>query len=288
MTDRSKIDRIADALGIKKRYLFLLVVGLVAFFFMFSFLGIFFLFGIIAFFGSLYWIKLSMMIRNIPTSKIRSLAMGLVEINGRAVPVEGKALKAPFSGKDCVYYEYLVQRYRTRGKGDGWVNVAHGTQREIFYLQDETGMVLVDPDKAIVEVGNYFELKDANPPVRVKEFLSSKQIPLVDPSFRSKQVRFVEHTIPANENIYVLGTAGDNPFVGEANSAHSVKDVMIQRGKNDRFYLISDKPEKTYLKKLRRRIIGGLIFGIVMMAFMALTAMRLAEYWVGMLSHIFP
>ena len=39
-----------------------------------------------------------------PTSKIRSMAMGLVEIKGKASAK--KYLNAPFSRDECVYYKY--------------------------------------------------------------------------------------------------------------------------------------------------------------------------------------
>ena len=48
------------------------------------------------------------LIESIPTSTIRSLALGLVEISGHAQPEEG-LLSTPFGGLPCVFYSYAVE-----------------------------------------------------------------------------------------------------------------------------------------------------------------------------------
>ncbi|MBW2968259.1 hypothetical protein KY362_07270, partial [Candidatus Woesearchaeota archaeon] len=73
---------------------------------LFLYLVIGFGFGIYLFIKGFSWFRLKRMVENIPTSKIRSLAMGLVEIYGSVVLFEDKVLKSPFTGKDCVYYKY--------------------------------------------------------------------------------------------------------------------------------------------------------------------------------------
>ncbi|MFH1770987.1 MAG: hypothetical protein ABH828_05545 [archaeon] len=95
--------------------------------------------------------KQKQMIENIPTSKIRSIAMGLVEIKGIAEPFRKKLLKSPFSEKDCVYYRYTVEEYRSSGKNSRWVTIASGQSNDFFNLTDDTGTVLVDPKGAEVK-----------------------------------------------------------------------------------------------------------------------------------------
>jgi hypothetical protein len=63
-----------------------------------------------------------------------------------------------------------------------------------------------------------------------------------------------------------MGTAGDNPFVDELTAKNSVDDVMIQKGKNDKFYYISDKPEKDIVSSLRWKSLGGIFGGIALVA----------------------
>ena len=78
-------------------------------------------FGIFSFIVGLRKIFLKRMIENIPTSKARSVAMGLVEVYGEVVPI--KTLKSPFSSKDCVYYRYQVEELRSDGKHSHWATI---------------------------------------------------------------------------------------------------------------------------------------------------------------------
>ncbi len=84
------------------------------------------------------------MIESIPTSTIRSLALGLVEISGQAQPEEG-LLSSPFSGLPCVFYSYAVEERVGSGKNARWETIAKGTSEQPFFVSDTTGRVLVVP-----------------------------------------------------------------------------------------------------------------------------------------------
>ena len=95
------------------------------------------------------------LIADTPTSKIRSMAMGLVELNGSAFAKN--FLTAPFSDSKCVYYRYEIQEYRehTRRDSNGrvhrerrWETIASGERRAPFFAKDDTGEVYVDPGDA--------------------------------------------------------------------------------------------------------------------------------------------
>src|SRR4030042_6307126 len=90
--------------------------------------------GIYFFFRGLFWFKEKKLIENMPTSKIRSLAMGLVEIAGEVVPAKKAVLKSPFSGKNCVYYRYTVEELRSSGTSSHWVTVKEGKEGVPFFL----------------------------------------------------------------------------------------------------------------------------------------------------------
>ena len=74
-------------------------------------------------------------------------------------------------------------------------------------------------------------------------------------------MRFQEYLIEPKNKLYIIGTADDNPFVEDASVEHGVKDIMIQKGKNEKMYFISDKPEKDLIKTFKWKIIGGLLGG---------------------------
>ncbi|MBS3097168.1 hypothetical protein J4209_00065 [Candidatus Woesearchaeota archaeon] len=219
-------------------------------------------FGIYLFVSGFRWFREKRLIENMPTSKIRSIAMGMVEIFGEAFPQKGKALKSPFSNNDCVYYRYTIEEYRSSGKSSKWVIVKKGESRTYFYLKDETGSVLIDPKGAKIDIPKDFEFNSSlgkDPPDKIKSFLKSNGVGFEGLFGMNKTMRYIEHFIAPRDKVYIMGTAGDNPFVEEGSSQRNEMDIMMQKGKD--FYYISDKPEKDVLKLYGWWVIGGLFGG---------------------------
>lgn len=219
--------------------------------------------GIFLFIAGFISLKKKRLIENIPTSKIRSIAMGLVEINGETVPAQKKVLKSPFSNKDCVYYDYTVEQYTRSGKRSRWVTIRRGTDSIPFYLKDKTGSVLVEPKGADIDIPMDYQFNSAmgnDPPIKVKNFLRKINLKFEGLWGINHRMRYREYFIAPKDTLYILGTAGDNPYVKEATAQKGVEDVMIQKGKNEKFYYISDKHESNILKSLKWKVFGG-IFG---------------------------
>jgi len=224
--------------------------------------------GIAVFVLGLVWLRRRMLIENTPTSKVRSLAMGLVEIYGQVVQA-GQILKGPFSGNDCVYYKYAIEEYRQQGKSSRWVTVKKGEERVNFYLKDGTGRVLVDPRGADIELSKDYEFGSGwgkDPPQKLLDFLEREGLKHEGFFGFNKQMRFREYDIAPGDRLYVMGTAGDNPFVEEGSAKEHVEDVMIQKGSFDKFYFISDKPEKEIVSELRWKSLAGIFGGIALIA----------------------
>jgi len=214
-------------------------------------------------------LKQKHIIEALPTSNIRSIAMGLVEIYGEVIPGKN-LLKSPFSGEDCVYYKYQIQELRHTKNHSYWATIKSGEERVNFYLKDDTGIVLVDPKGAKIEISKDYDFYSGwgvNPPQRVLDFLNSKNIRFENFFGINKQMRFVESCIVPGDKLYILGTAGDNPYVDETMAKTNTEDIMIQKGRFDKIYYISDKPEKEILNMLRFRIIVGLVVGIMCIVF---------------------
>ncbi len=219
--------------------------------------------GIFLFIKGFQWLKQKRMIENTPTSKIRSIAMGPVEVNGSVSASEQGILKGPFTGQDCVYYKYKIEEYRRSGKNSHWVTIKKGEESRPFYVQDNTGKVLVDPKGANIDIPkDYFSQSSIgkSPERVVSVFLKANNMKA---SFFgiNKNMRYTEYNIAPSDKLYVLGTAGDNPFVEEATAQQGVEDVMIAKGPKRNFYYISDKPEKDLIKKFKWKVITGLFGG---------------------------
>lgn len=233
----------------------------------------FFVTGVVLFWNGINLLKQKRLIENIPTSKIRSLAMGLVEIYGEVVPAYKEILKSPFSNKDCVYYSYTIEEYQSSGKSSHWVTVENGHDEQPFYLKDDTGSVLIDSKGANVNVSRDFEFKTGfgrKTPDAVLNFLNANGMSHKTLFGFSKTMRYREHFIAPKDKLYIMGTAADNPFVEDGTAKNNVEDIIIQKGKNEKMYYISDKPENALLKEIKWKIFGY-TFGGACLSLISLT-----------------
>jgi len=112
------------------------------------------LLSILMFFWGWELFGIKSMIENIPTSKIRSMPMGIVELKGNALakyPLETK-----LNGINCVFYKYKVEKMVVTGYGKNrrrsWKVIAEGQSITPFYIKDSTGSVLIEPFSCDAEI----------------------------------------------------------------------------------------------------------------------------------------
>lgn len=200
------------------------------------------------------------LIESIPTSTIRSLALGLVEISGQAQPEEG-LLSAPFSELPCVFYSYAVEEQVGSGKNARWETIAKGTSEQPFFVSDTTGQVLVVPlgaelilpDERISRSNWLGEL----PPTTLAG-LSRLGIS-TERWMGSKTLRCRESFILPEELVYVLGTA--HAHLGATERVENSARLYIGSSRDQEF-IISDRTEKDLLSRLQWQVLaygaGGL------------------------------
>ena len=99
-------------------------------------------------------VRRARLVADTPTCKVRSAPQGYVELWGVGRQMDGPPIIAPLSGLPCVWYRYLVEeerRVEVRGRSEmRWVTVEQGRSDDLFWLEDATGRVVVDPDGAEV------------------------------------------------------------------------------------------------------------------------------------------
>lgn len=84
--------------------------------------------------------------KSLPTSKIRSVAMGLAEIQGKIVIDE--PLISRIKSKRCAGYYYLIQEISHDDDGKEQLRTIHTDfTYNPFFLEDETGKIKVNPTK---------------------------------------------------------------------------------------------------------------------------------------------
>ena len=170
-------------------------------------------FGVYQFYRGLRELRLRRLIEEMSTSKIRSLAMGLVEVCGRALPMV--TLKDPVYELPCVYFRVVAKEQRGSGKQKRWVTIfENGTDHIPFFLEDDTGRVLISASKAQTYLETDIDLTvtpslfstDANDPV--SRFVARL------PGSGARPVSIKASIIREQETAYVLGYAvpAQSPF----------------------------------------------------------------------------
>jgi hypothetical protein len=89
-----------------------------------------------------------------PEVPIRSMAMGLVEVHGKATGEE--QVYSPVSNTPCYFYKVNIEKYvkDSEGRG-GWAHQATDTNGVPFYLEDASGKVLVDLQGVEFDLNEY-------------------------------------------------------------------------------------------------------------------------------------
>ena len=222
--------------------------------------------GIFFFIKGFQWFREKRLLEDLPTSKIRSIAMGLVEVSGKAVPCEqSMMLRGPFTNKACVHYKCAVERLiKNNNKSDEWELLKKEEKGDYFYLQDATGKVLIDAKGAKYEVLADFELQievfSKNMPDALNKYLETHHLKTNDVLKYKPKLRFTEYDIEVCDKLFVLGSAEENPFCDKNLLESDVDNVMISSGDNNDKFIISEKSEKELLKQLTKNSFLG-IFG---------------------------
>lgn len=166
--------------------------------------------GIFVFYRGFLLLQHKRVIENTPVSKIRSAAMGPVEISGLAVGPY--TINAPITGRPCYCYRTLVWQWKQQGKNSSWVKVVDESLHVPFYLDDNTGRLLVDPSGAEMEIHRDFQEEFSH-----SLFSSSLDIPGNIAQFLGvhglagdKKIKIEEYCVKPKNSLFVLGTLSEN------------------------------------------------------------------------------
>jgi hypothetical protein len=232
--------------------------------------------GVILFFGGLYyfytgfiWLKHKKLIENTPTSKIRAIAMGPVEVYGKIMPAD-KTLKSPLTGATCFYFKSVIEEYKKQGKHSKWVVISTLSDAVSFFVKDDTGRVLVDSKDSTIDIPQDYQLyasKVDKLPATISALLKKQDIAATGLFNLKKNLRFTEYYLAPGDLAYVFGTAASNPFVKDGTALENSQGVIIQKGSKNSFFYISDSPEKEVTQKFSRTmyfsIFGGAVASLV-------------------------
>lgn len=153
------------------------------------------------------------LILDTPASKIRSASMGLVEVNGLAVGPH--TIPAPITGMQCFFYHTIAWQLKRSGKNEQWEKVAEESLHVPFFLDDNTGRVLVDPQGAEMDIhrdfheefsGSFFGT-GCEAPINVLNFMARHGVA------NDHKLKVDEYCIKPKNALFILGALTPNPGI---------------------------------------------------------------------------
>jgi hypothetical protein len=153
------------------------------------------------------------LIENTPSSKIRSASLGPVELSGLAVGPY--TILAPVTGVPCFLHRTTVWEMQKSGDDKNWEKVVDESWHVPFFLDDNSGRVLVNPQGAELDIHRDFRQEfnngvfsaSAEEPPNLASFLARHGIST------DKRVKVEEYCIKPKNALFVLGTLAENPGV---------------------------------------------------------------------------
>jgi hypothetical protein len=232
-------------------------------------------------------LRLQRIIEDTPTAKIRSLAMGLVELQGTLRP-RSRAI-TPFSSRDCVWWEVELQTLRQSNRGGRrWGTVYREQSGHPFYLDDGTGTALIYPQNAQVNAGEVVmeETHGLGVPEPYTSFMESRNLGLRH-LWSVGPMRFRERRLEEGRAVYVLGRAQPKPHAVEISMDEEALEAtgtdaigatrvrhfdgqcqaVLRRAPSDAAFLISDRSEKSMTMEYGLKAFGGLVGGPLLTMF---------------------
>ncbi|MCX8194944.1 MAG: LemA family protein [Candidatus Micrarchaeota archaeon] len=236
-------------------------------------LGLGALSGIYSYYMGIKLFSLLKKIENTPTCKVIAAYPGTVELQGKAKRM-GELFTSPLEKKPCVYYETVVKKWIGSGKHRKCELVDRKTSKTPFFLEDDTGQIMIDPSWITLEGNSGIKIDrnasiDEMPSLRKdtglvdtvkwmlflknREKIDPQTAPLTEEEKKSDVAAFIaenypslrgyEDTIDVSETyimegdpIYVIGTA---QMVDDQKGHH----LIIRKSGNNPYY-ICDGTEK--------------------------------------------
>lgn len=220
-----------------------------------------------------------------PEIPIRSCAMGLVDIHGKATGIP--PFPSPVTQSPCYFYKVDIERW-VRGKNGGhWSHAATDADGKRFYVADKSGKILVDAHNAeydLIQTGRVEARREAGGWGRLLSGVggSAPAAATADLwSYASSAVarhkgsgcwhlgdgsgeryRLTERLVIPEHWYDVTGTCVENPEAQDEDDRN-----MIAKGTNEPTFLITWRSEKEIRRTLRNRatqhIFGGALLAVV-------------------------
>ena len=112
------------------------------------------LFGIVFFILGFRIYRQYRIMADTPLFPVRSVPMGLVHVSGKSTG--GNPLIAPLTQVPCYHYKVTVEKLVKKNDKEEWEKAGTESSEVPFYLEDATGKILVQPQRAEFDVPRSF------------------------------------------------------------------------------------------------------------------------------------
>jgi hypothetical protein len=255
-----------------------------------------FLIGILIFVYGFILYRRYRRLQDTPRIPARSVPMGFVHVHGKAEATE--SLMSPITKTPCLYYSLVIENWVRAGKRKGWNPLKSDKHFCKFYVEDETGRVLVNPAGAKFDSQRSFrgsigpQANDGfytDPTLGAKEVTANDLLllknqliterPHISLLGKSGQIgstkaaaafpgtgsyRFTEICLPVGREVSVFGTCN------EGASASNLS--VIGKGQKEKTFVITSNPEGQLEGHLRswgvKLVLAGAIVLVLSLAMM--------------------
>jgi len=193
-------------------------------------LSVLLLTGLFLFFRSILRILPKIVwIEGTPTSPIRSLAIGLVEVTGKVK--QGETIISPATGLECCLTRYKMQElqvhYTRNGRTTSWRTINSAFLYVPFYLQDKKGArILINP-------------KDAELHLPCETYYPNSGFA---PANEPGSIRYLEQAIYPHSLLYILGEAKKKARFADL-KGEIATDLAILRGDPEKMTALDENKD---------------------------------------------
>lgn len=139
--------------------------------------------------------------RTLPTSNIRSVAMGLAEISGNVKTIE--PMFSRIKSKECIGFLYTIEKVSTDDDGkDSYSMESSETICKPFYVQDKSGQI-----KVVTEGIEFIDFE-------------------IDEQYQSSMKRYTQYILKDNMEVLLIGKAGLKENNEPVFQKEEIKDVF--------------------------------------------------------------
>jgi hypothetical protein len=225
--------------------------------------------------------------------------MGLVELQGQAIP--NLLLTAPYTKTPCVFYHIIIERLVRHKNSSNWVKEFEMKTDIPFFIQDDTGSVVLDPTGAETDLPlRYMNIeynkryKEYN--IMEKEVVyvmgSAKKTDSTDEKIQKEVEARIKEAIEnpemkegfdLNKDMWIdekewesareeirkkvseeFGRAGDEFKKSPNLVPEYLKNVIIGKGEVDKNFILSNKSEKELIDNYKYKIFFYIFGGVVL------------------------